>query len=106
MNKRSERFAEFSRMFLLVIVSVIAFVAYWRSVTRMPDSFPPGPKFPLPVVGDAYMLGGNVIEGFSKLGQQYGNIYGLYMGPQRTVIINDYDLANVSYNFVDLKMFV
>ncbi len=80
-------------MLLLVLIFVTAFLAYWLLYgTRHPVGFPPGPKFSLPILGNGLDIGSNLPEGFEKLRQEYGNIYGLFVGKERAVVVSDFDL--------------
>lgn len=54
-------------MWLLVLCGVFCLVMYWYRSTRLPDSFPPGPRRPLPVMGDAYVMGEDIVDGFEQL---------------------------------------
>ena len=53
----------------IVIILVLLFVWYIRSF-RHPKYFPPGLKLPLPLIGDAYLLGKNFSSGFNAKAQQ------------------------------------
>ncbi len=74
----------------VVCVAVIAFLYYLS--TKQPKGFPDGPRFTLPIIGNALSLGSKLIDGFDHLRQQYGDIYGLYLGPNRSVIVSNFDL--------------
>ena len=65
--------------------------------SRQPKNFPPGPRKPLPLIGDAYLLGGNLYKGFEKFREEFGPAVGLYLGPQRTVVLNDFDLIQEAF---------
>ena len=81
-----------SAMFQLLAI-VLAFLVYWRYSSRLPKAFPPGPRLPLPIVGDAYILKGKLAEGFRKLHDRYGDTFGLYLGAASTVVTKDFNLA-------------
>ena len=93
-------------MLLQVILLLATLLFYLRWRMRLPANFPPGPRNHLPLIGDAWQLDKDLSASLNNLADKYGKVFGLYLGPVPTVIINDYDLANVSYNLVDLKMFV
>ncbi len=80
---------------LLVAIVLVALALHWVSVTTRPPckDFPPGPRFPLPVVGDAISLGKNIIAGFERLRLVHGDVYGLYLGRERTVVVSDFELV-------------
>ena len=108
---------------LLVFVFVFTII-YWLIATRHPKGFPPGPRYSnscnndliiksrisiaklaryryitIPIAGDALALkGSDAFEGLSMITKKYGSVVGLWLGPSRTVVINDFDLVP------DLKM--
>ncbi len=53
---------------------------------------PPGPILRLPILGNALQVGTNLSKGFNRMRQQYGDIFALYIGKRRTVVVSDYDL--------------
>ena len=60
-------------------------------VTRREGRIPPGPPL-LPVIGNILSVAGkNSLEKFTLLGQKYGEIYGLYIGQELTVVLNSFD---------------
>ena len=85
---------------LCLVLGLIALIKWIQSV-RLPKNFPPGPRFPLPLIGDGYVLmtAPTLTDGFEKLRIQYGDVYGFYMGPKRSVVISDFDLIQVR-NFI------
>ena len=82
----------------LIIFAVILFLAWWLRSTRHPKDFPPGPRFPLPFLGDFLALKGDVFEGPEELRRRHGDIWGLWLGPCRTVYIHDYETLKVGAN--------
>ena len=77
----------------LVIVFVIIFSIVWFIKTcQHPEDFPPGPRLPLPFMGDSYTLGKNLDVGLSKLTKKYGNFVGFWLGPDRTILISDFEV--------------
>lgn len=81
---------------LLLFLGVSLFALYWWLSTKHPKSFPPGPRFPLPFLGDALAFRGDVFEGPKKMREKYGDIWGLWIGPHRTVYIHDYETMKVN----------
>ena len=60
----------------IIIILILLFVWYIISF-RHPKYFPPGPKLPLPLIGDAYLLGKDFSSGFSALTRKYGKTVGI-----------------------------
>jgi len=50
----------------LFILFLLVAVLWFRS-KRHPKNFPPGPRFPLPLIGDAWVLGSDVTLARNKL---------------------------------------
>ena len=66
---------------------------YFKKTSRHPNDFPPGPRLPLPILGDSYKLGIKNLEfGCQSLIKQYGKIVGLWLGPDRAVVISDFEV--------------
>ena len=55
---------------LLWLGAFVALCVLWFLSKRHPPNFPPGPRLPLPLIGDAYVLGKDVTQGFRKLSAQ------------------------------------
>ncbi len=51
----------------------------WSASRRHPPDFPPGPRLPLPLIGDAYVLGKDVTSGFRKLSKKYVGFHHFYI---------------------------
>ena len=75
---------------LLVFCVILIGFWYWKSY-RHPKDYPPGPRLPLPFVGDGYMLGSDLDTGFKNLCKKYGNICGFWLGLNRATFIADFD---------------
>ena len=75
----------------LVFAFMLLFFWYVKSWTH-PINFPPGPRKPLPFVGDSYILGRDLSRGFYRLQEKYGNICGLWLGPRRCVVVSDFKI--------------
>ena len=56
---------------IIVIFSTISLIWYIK-VNSHPKGFPPGPRLPLPLIGDGYVLGKDFNLGFTKLISKYG----------------------------------
>jgi len=82
-------------MFALLCLAFVTFVFIaWKRKFPYPKLFPPGPRLPLPLVGDGWRLGQDITQGIRGLQKQYGNVIGMYFGPQRTVVVCDYGSLN------------
>ena len=62
------------------------------SYSRHPKGFPPGPRRPIPVFGDAYVLGNDLAKGFSNLSKKYGKVCGFWLATERAAFVADFDL--------------
>ncbi len=69
------------------------YLLYWFFVVkRHPKGFPPGPRtWTMPLVGDSLTIGKNRAKGLERLRKLYGDVYGLWYGPLRTVVVCDYE---------------
>ena len=76
---------------LLVFLTVLYIIWYVNSCLH-PKHFPPGPRAPLPVIGDVYRLGSDIAKGLELFTKKYGRITGFWMGPVRAVAISDFDV--------------
>ena len=57
-----------------------------------------GPRFPVPILGDAYILGNDLEKGFKNLTTKHGKICGLWLGPQRAVVVSDFEILQEMLN--------
>nr|AXL93718.1 Cytochrome P450 [Tanacetum cinerariifolium] len=82
---------------LVVMVMTLAFSWYKRSIFSYEKGAPPLPPGPngLPVVGYLPFLGPNLHREFTKMTQQYGPIFKLYLGSKLHVVVNSAELAKV-----------
>ncbi|TRY63592.1 hypothetical protein TCAL_08284 [Tigriopus californicus] len=64
---------------------------WWYKNYTQPKGFPNGPNLALPFIGHGYKLGSNVVESYHKFRGKYGDIFGLFLGPSRIVVLNDFD---------------
>ena len=76
---------------LLAIFLLVLIPLWYLKTFQHPNHFPPGPRRPLPILGDGYILGSDMFKGFQKLQKRYGDIFGLWLGSQRTVVVSDFD---------------
>ena len=75
---------------IIVFILVLGIIWYFKSCSH-PKDFHPGPRMPLPFIGDAYVLGKDFNIGFTSLIRKYGKTVGLWLGSNRTVLISDFD---------------
>ncbi len=76
----------------LLIFAGILFVFWYRKrVWGYPANFPPGPRFPLPFVGDAIALGLDIPVGLAKLHKKHGDIVGFMLAHHPAISIADFD---------------
>ncbi len=78
---------------LELVIGFVVLAFLWRKICcNYPVNFPPGPRWPLPVIGDIWTLGADVNKGVHRLVNRYGRIVGLKIGSQRAVLLASYDL--------------
>ena len=87
---------------LVTFIAIILGVCYWKFRHRHPKKFPPGPRYPIPLFGDAYVLGSDLNEGFKILYEKYGKVCGFWLGSKRTVFVADFDLLQDILNKSEL----
>ncbi len=76
---------------VLVVFATLA--AYWFLVaTKLPKRFPPGPRFTLPIIGNAHQLGDCLKTGIDDFTTKYGNVCGFSLGSNRAVVVSSYEL--------------
>ena len=63
-----------------------------------PKDFPPGPRLPLPFIGDGYVIGNDIIPGLQKMKKKYGPTCGFWLGNERCVLLTDFDLIQEAMN--------
>ena len=76
---------------LLVFILVILLFKFIKSFSH-PENFPPGPKYPLPIIGHGYLLSKKLNESFLNLALKYGKVYGMWLFGKRAVIISDFEM--------------
>ena len=77
---------------ILFAITTILVIVWGLFSTRHPRNFLPGPRAPLPLMGDSYVLGKKLDVGFTNLTRQYGKFVGMWMGPDRTAVISDFEV--------------
>ena len=78
-------------MWLAVTILAILLLALHIRKYSQPKDFPPGPRLPLPLIGDGYVMGTDLTKGFFNLRDKYGDMVGLFLGKQRAVALFDPD---------------
>ncbi|XP_049501924.1 cytochrome P450 2E1 [Panthera uncia] len=74
---------------LLVWMATLMLISVWKQIYSS-WKLPPGP-FPLPIIGNLLQLDfKNVPKSLTKLAEQYGPVFTLYLGSQRTVVLHGY----------------
>ena len=80
-------------MFDVLLISFGILVIYWFLIaTRHPKNFPPGPRWSLPVLGNALDIGTDMGVGFENLRLKYGDVFGMFLSKDRAVVVSDYNL--------------
>ena len=79
---------------VFVFITLVAW-ALWRSPST-PDNLPPGP-FSLPIVGTLPFLGVDVREPLRRLSGRYGDIFTVYFGARRVIILNSYEAIKEAF---------
>ena len=78
----------FDQMWLM---GTIFFILAYNYITKESwKKLPPGPPA-LPLVGSLPFLGSGVREPLRKMARKYGDVFTVYLGPQRVVVLNEYD---------------
>jgi hypothetical protein len=78
----------------MLIACVFAGVCWWRRTFAHPSGLPPGPRWPLPLVGDAWWLGRDLTAGLWNLRSTYGDVAALYFGHQLAVVVSGYEAVS------------
>jgi hypothetical protein len=78
----------------ILIISLVVLFLWWykKTIWIYPDNFPPGPRLPLPVFGDAWRFGKEIPTALEKLHNKHGPIIGFSLAGNRTVSISDFNM--------------
>ena len=82
-------FLDLSLSSWLITIATFLFLYLW--LNRSQWKLPPGPPR-LPLVGTLPFMVGYIREVFGRLAAKYGDMFTLYFGNERAVVINGYDL--------------
>ncbi|XP_063793828.1 cytochrome P450 2B11-like isoform X3 [Pseudophryne corroboree] len=75
---------------LLFLVSCVLSLYTWGHIKKR-QNLPPGPT-PLPVIGNLLQLkSGQLLESLKEMRERYGDVYTLYLGPRRVIVLCGYD---------------
>ena len=75
----------------LTFIAILSSIWYIKSWFH-PKDFPPGPRFPFPIIGDLYLVGSDFVKGLKKLKEKFGPTFGFWLGTQRCVVVTDFEL--------------
>ena len=70
-------------------------VLWYLKIFVRPKAFPPGP-IPLPIIGNIHLLGNEPHKACKKLSRQYGDVFSLYFGGYKVVVVCNIDAAKES----------
>ncbi|XP_053236391.1 cytochrome P450 2K6-like [Podarcis raffonei] len=90
-------------LFILMVSFVLKLGAFWKKSSQ---NFPPGPR-PLPLIGNLHIMDRKrPHRTMLKLSKQYGPVFSIQMGPQKTVVLAGYEtlkeaLVNQADAFAD-----
>ena len=75
------------------LIGIAVFMLAYNYLRKEPwKALPPGPPA-LPLIGSLPFLGSSDIrEPLRKLASKYGDVFTLYLGPKRAVVLNGYDV--------------
>lgn len=58
---------------------------------------PPGPPYPLPVIGHLYLMSRDPREQFRRWRKEYGDIFSLYMGGRLVIVMSSYSVLKEAF---------
>ncbi|XP_075043085.1 cytochrome P450 2G1-like [Mixophyes fleayi] len=75
---------------LVFLISCVLCLYTWDRINKR-QNLPPGPT-PLPIIGNLLQLkSGKMLESLQEMRERYGDVYTLYLGPRRVIVICGYD---------------
>nr|APH81375.1 cytochrome P450 CYP3033A1 [Tigriopus kingsejongensis] len=72
----------------------------WLKYYKVPDNFPPGPPS-VPLLGVLPFMQGNLKDAMQRWRKEYGEVVGLHLGSELTVVLSDFD--EISNAFKDKR---
>ena len=86
----------FTTIVLFVILFMLGLLLIKNRRGNKHYHLPPGP-FSLPVLGTLPFLGADVREPLRRLTKDYGDIFTVYFGSQRVIILNSYEAIKEAF---------
>jgi hypothetical protein len=79
------------------IITIVVFFITFNFFTKQPwKNLPPGPPA-LPLLGSLPFLGVDIRQPLMKMAAKYGDIFTIYLGSQRVVVLNGYDMIKEAF---------
>ena len=80
-----------------ILVFLVTFLLFYLFFNRdRSKNLPPGP-FQWPLLGSLPYLTGDIRERFKELGRKYGDVYTIYIGSKRTIVLNSYEATKEAF---------
>jgi len=71
----------------IILITSFVFVVWWAWSMKLPAKFPPGPRFPLPIIGDSYrMTSMSMTATVKDMRKKYGDVFGFYITSNQKVV--------------------
>ncbi|KAK2152708.1 hypothetical protein LSH36_321g07011, partial [Paralvinella palmiformis] len=81
---------------LWLITTVIFLLSYNYFVKESWKKLPPGP-WTLPLIGSLPFLGLDIRKPLRKMAAKYGDVFTIYLGSRRVVVLNGYDVIKEAF---------
>ena len=81
---------------LLLYILIFILLHILISLFSKKKNFPNGPRR-FPLIGSLFSVGFNLKVAFNNWRKKYGPIVGFYLGEQRCILINDFDMLNEAF---------
>ena len=79
-----------------ITLTLLVLLAFRSRSTRRHYNLPPGP-FSLPIVGTLPFLGTDIREPLRRLSEKYGDIFTVYFGSRRVIVLNSYEAIKEAF---------